>query len=551
MQHTIGGRTDELHYSHGAERGLEGKTSRAAVPRNQELTQEAFMSSCLPRASLASNLLLPDCAQLNRARGSASLSENDQAFLDEAAGKQLSLGLPPGEVPAKPGVRQLPANSEQNMAIADNGHTPTDRIAAATAAGRLLERARLLQSTASGLYCVLPLGFRVMKKIEAICHQELARIGAAPLCLPNLMPMDWLQNSDRVRSFGESLYRLHDRRKRQLFLPPTCEEAAAWLASTGVRSHRELPLLFYQIGPKFRDEFRPRAGCLRSREFVMLEAYSFHQDVACRDTQYREMDECFRRIFARLGATPVYRVPADPGTMGGPCSHEYHVSSELGSDNAASGLIAQDGSGSRHNTATQAVAIERLPPGRSLEVAHCFQLPGVYCEAAKARFTDSQGVVRVPLMNSYGLGVSRLLAHLALTHQDAKGVSFPPQVAPFCVAILPQPAARWNSSNRSTRVAVALFRRLQKIAADVGGFADVLLDDRRGLSLHQMQAHADLVGIPRQVVIKEKLLWPPGRARVLCISRRTGTAEIKPLRSALAALKDAFLEFGTSSKQSL
>ena len=130
----------------------------------------------------------------------------------------------------------------------------------------------------------------------------------------------------RADAFGQSLYKLTDRRSRQLFLPPTSEEAAAWLGATGVKSHRDLPLTFYQIGQKFRDELRPRGGCLRSREFTMLEAYSFHADVACRDACYEVMDDCFKRIFARVGATPIYRVPASPGAMGGPCSHEYHVS---------------------------------------------------------------------------------------------------------------------------------------------------------------------------------------------------------------------------------
>lgn len=132
--------------------------------------------------------------------------------------------------------------------------------------------------------------------------------------------------SQRERSFGASLYRLRDRRARELFLPPTCEEAAAWLTSTGLRSHKELPLMFYQIGSKFRDEPRPRAGCLRAREFFMLEAYSFHQNESCRERTYHMMDECFRRIFARVGVAPIYRVLADSGAMGGPCSHEYHVS---------------------------------------------------------------------------------------------------------------------------------------------------------------------------------------------------------------------------------
>ncbi|KAL8438831.1 hypothetical protein Efla_003868 [Eimeria flavescens] len=354
---------------------------------------------------------------------------------------------------------------------------------AAAHARRLLERARLLRSAASGLFCVLPLGYRVMKKIEAICHEEPDAVRAAPLTLPNLMPLEWLRTPRRLRAFGPTLYRLHDRRAREFFLPPTSENAAAWLAATQVRSHRDLPLAFYQIAPKFRDEARPRAGCLRAREFVMLEAYSFHQDTACREAAYRLMDTCSRRILDRVGAGSVHRVRADPGTMGGCCSHEYHE---------------EDGSISQ-NLPTQ--------------------------DTAKARVSDSVGALRVPLMNSYGLGISRLFGHLALGQQDAKGLLFPPHLAPFSVAILQQSAKRLSAIRRVTRDAEGLFKRLEQIATEIGGSADILLDDRRGLTLRQMQAHADIVGIPHQILVKEELLKPSGPPRVLYIPRTSGKAQ--------------------------
>ncbi|KAL8445793.1 hypothetical protein Emed_005349 [Eimeria media] len=422
-----------------------------------------------------------------------------------------------------------------------------NRGAASAAFGRLLERARLLQSVASGLFCVLPLGFRVMKKIETICHEELERAGATPLSLPSLMPLEWIRNSNRIASFGTSLYKLHDRRGRELFLPPTSEEAAAWLAATNIRSHRDLPLMFYQIGQKFRDELRPRAGCLRTREFVMLEAYSFHQEATCRGLSYQVMDKCFRRILARVGAAPVHRVAADPGTMGGCCSHEYHVPSPLGEDVTTQALAAQGAEQIDHSP-EDGLAQECGPTGRTLEVGHCFQLPATYCEAAKARFADFSGAVKVPLMNSYGLGVSRLFGHLAATHQDAKGLKLPPQVAPFFVAVLLQSAQRSNACRRVARVGEALFRKLGQVATEAGSSADVLLDDRRGIPLGQMQAHADLVGIPHQILIKEELLKPPGPARVLYVERRSGKIEVQTPRNALKAIKRALLQLASVSE---
>lgn len=150
-------------------------------------------------------------------------------------------------------------------------------------------------------------------------------------------------------------------------------------------------------------------------------------------------------------------------------------------------------------------------------------------------------------MNSYGLGISRLLAHLALARQDANGLSFPSQVAPFSVAILPQPAARWKATHRAARMGEAFFNWLRRVAADAGGPADVLLDDRRGLTLRQMQAHASLVGIPHHVLIKEELLQTPGAARVIYTARSSDRAEVLPLRAALNTLKGVLVQTSIAS----
>lgn len=530
--------------------------SLPAAPHVQVTSTNSLICG-LPRGVRASTLIMPGCAhQPEWERGTSIAIQNGQSVVEEPATEYLGTRITPDHEAvssqAKPGGNLLgfPFALRGNPLNAEHRQELDDKSAAAAAAGKLLHRARLLQSTASGLFCMLPLGFRVMKKIEAICHEEMGAVGAAPLSLPNLMPIEWLHNSNRVRAFGPSLYRLHDRRERELFLPPTCEEASALLVSLAVRSHRDLPLLFYQFGPKFRDEARPRAGCLRAREFYMLEAYSFHQDVACRETAYHMMHECFQRVFARVGASPVHRFLAGPGTMGGSCSHEYHVCSLLGEEHSEPQLTPAQPVNSTTCVGSGAIADESVPPGRSLELGHCFQLPGTYCQAAGARFTDSCGMARVPLMNSYGLGISRLLAHLALSHQDAKGLSFPSQVAPFTVAVLPQPAARWNGTQRAARMGQAFFNWLQRAAADAGGPADVLLDDRRGLTLRQMQAHANLVGIPYQVIIKEKLLQTPGAAHVIYTARSSGKADVLPLRAALSTLKGLLVQTSIASQTS-
>ncbi|KAL8438828.1 hypothetical protein Efla_003865 [Eimeria flavescens] len=483
----------------------------------------------LPRTVRASKMMMPSCA-----RGEWAVLDEHPSAVDTWAAQVEDSELFGNEASAAPPRLKAVQESMEGPRNIDC------KSEAAALARRLLERARLLQSAASGLFCVLPLGYRVMKKIEAICHEELEAVGAAPLTLPNLMPLEWLRTSHRLRAFGPTLYRLHDRRAREFFLPPTSEEAAAWLAATQVRSHRDLPLAFYQIAPKFRDEARPRAGCLRAREFVMLEAYSFHQDTACREAAYRLMDNCFRRILDRVGASSVHRVRADPGTMGGCCSHEYHVPSLLGEDTSPLQQPAFPSTGSSDAPSDdQEADVTRgsVSTIRSLEVGHCFQLPSTYCEAAKARVSDSVGALRVPLMNSYGLGISRLFGHLALGQQDGKGLLFPPHLAPFSVAILQQSAKRLSASRRVTRVAEGLFKRLEQIATEIGGSADILLDDRRGLTLRQMQGHADIVGIPHQILVKEELLKSSGPPRVLYIARTSGKAQRLPFKVALGTLR--------------
>ncbi|KAL8455598.1 hypothetical protein Emag_000593 [Eimeria magna] len=538
----------------------------------------------LPRTVRASRLMMPSAAyaEWNLPGDSRGQTNNRAEALRSGEHSDSTVSLNVRAATTPPGPAQNDERFEGHWYAGNRGAT-------AAAFGRLLERARLLQSVASGLFCVLPLGFRVMRKIEAVCHEELEMAGATPLSLPNVMPLEWICNSKRITSFGSSLYKLHDRRGRELFLPPTSEEAAAWLAATNIRSHRDLPLIFYQIGQKFRDELRPRAGCLRTREFVMLEAYSFHQQATCREVSYHVMDKCFRRILARVGAASVHRIEADPGAMGGCCSHEYHVShdslkqlrclmNQVFKVAIAPATLSLQGNDDMHarillrslqvpsllgEDVTQGLAAygaenigrsseggliqECGSVGRSLEVGHCFQLPATYCEAAKARFADSSGAVKVPLMNSYGLGVSRLFGHLVLIYQDAKGLRLPPQVAPFFVAVLLQSAQRWSASRRVARVGEALFKKLGQFVKEAGSSADALLDDRRGIALRQMQAHADLLGIPHQILVKEELLRPPGPARVLYVKRSSGKMEVQTLGTALRAIKRALLQLASPS----
>jgi prolyl-tRNA synthetase len=202
---------------------------------------------------------------------------------------------------------------------------------AETASHQLLLRAGMIQQLAAGVYSYLPLGWRVLKKIEAIIRDEMDKAGGQEVNLPVLQPFEMWQQSGRDRALGKVLFTLSDRRERKLALGPTHEEVITELVKYNVQSYRDLPLLLYQIQVKFRDEPRPRGGLIRVREFLMKDLYSFDADEAGLDISYQKMDEAYRKIFERCGL-PTMLVEADSGAIGGKDSREFMVIHESGED---------------------------------------------------------------------------------------------------------------------------------------------------------------------------------------------------------------------------
>jgi len=202
---------------------------------------------------------------------------------------------------------------------------------AETASHRLLLRAGMVQQIAAGVYAYLPLGLRVLRKIEGIIRDEMDRVGGQEVCMPVLQPMELWQQTGRDRAFGKGLFTLTDRRERRLVLGPTHEEVVTLLASHNVQSYRDLPLLLYQIQTKFRDEPRPRGGLIRVREFSMKDLYSFDADEEGLDKSYNRMLQAYKNIYDRCGL-PSLLVEADSGAIGGKDSHEFMVVSEDGED---------------------------------------------------------------------------------------------------------------------------------------------------------------------------------------------------------------------------
>src|SRR5438270_276430 len=199
------------------------------------------------------------------------------------------------------------------------------------ASHRLMLRASLIRRLSAGIYTWLPLGLRVLRKVEAIVREEMNRAGAMELAMPVVQPAELWQESRRWQEYGPELLRFKDRHERDFVIQPTSEEVVTELARGELKSYRRLPAHFYQIQSKFRDERRPRFGIMRGREFVMKDGYSFHADLADLEREYRNMYDTYTRIFTRIGLR-FRSVAADTGTIGGTGSHEFHVLADSGED---------------------------------------------------------------------------------------------------------------------------------------------------------------------------------------------------------------------------
>jgi len=302
--------------------------------------------------------------------------------------------------------------------------------------------------------------------VETIIREEMNREGAQELLLPALQPAELWQMSGRYDVLGKDMISFKDRHGKLNVLGPTHEEVITTLVKGEVKSYRQLPLILYQIQTKFRDEARPRFGVIRSREFIMKDAYSFDADEQSLSESYEKMLSAYGRIFSRSGLS-TFMVEADPGIMGGSRSHEFLVPTESGEE-----VVQKDGASVR-----------------ALEVGHIFQLGTKYTASLDATYLDDQGKRRLILMGCYGIGVNRILAAVIEQHHDENGIIWPHGVAPFQLLILPL-----LSEEECLKISEDLYEEgLRK------GW-EVLLDDREerpGIKFKD----GDLIGIPFQLII--------------------------------------------------
>ncbi|MGH8678373.1 MAG: proline--tRNA ligase, partial [Burkholderiales bacterium] len=264
---------------------------------------------------------------------------------------------------------------------------------------KLMLRAGLIKKLGSGLYTWMPLGLRVLRKVEKIVREEMNRAGAVELLMPAVQPAELWQETGRWDLFGPQMLKIKDRHERDFCFGPTHEEVITDIARQDIRSYRQLPLNLYQIQTKFRDEIRPRFGVMRAREFVMKDAYSFHADFEDLEREYRNMYDTYSRIFTRLGLR--YRtVAADPGAIGGTGSHEFHVLADSGEDAIA---YCPNSDYAANVELAEAVA-PSTPRAAAREKMQKVPTPGkTTCEE---------------VTEMLGLGLARSVKALALTHED-------------------------------------------------------------------------------------------------------------------------------------
>src|ERR1700690_1607462 len=239
---------------------------------------------------------------------------------------------------------------------------PTD---AEIVSHKLMLRAGIIRRLAGGIYTWMPLGLRIVRKVEAIVREEMNRAGAVELAMPVVQPAELWQESGRWEKYGAELLRFQDRHQRDFLIQPTSEEVVTDLARNEIKSYRQLPVHFYQIQTKFRDERRPRFGVMRGREFVMKDGYSFHSNHGDLEREYRNMYDTYTRIFTRLGLK-FRAVAADTGSIGGTGSHEFHVLADSGED-AIAYCPGSDYAGNVELPEALAPAAPRAAPAESMK----------------------------------------------------------------------------------------------------------------------------------------------------------------------------------------
>jgi prolyl-tRNA synthetase len=407
------------------------------------------------------------------------------------------------------------------------------------ASHRLMLRAGMIRQQAAGIYSWLPLGYRVLRRIEAIVHEEQARAGHIPMLMPTLQPADLWRESGRYDDYGEEMLRIRDRHKRDLLYGPTNEEMITDIFRAHIGSYRDLPLTLYHVQWKFRDEIRPRFGVMRGREFLMKDGYNFDVDYDSAMHAYNRHMVSYLRTYERMGLRAI-PMRADSGPIGGEDTHEFLVLADTGEsevffdkaildlkfgdrmvdfdDREACAAIVREWTtpyartDETHDVARfHALPANRQGTSRAIEVGQIFYFGTKYSEPMGATVATADGS-RVPVhMGSHGIGVSRLVGAIIEASHDERGIVWPEGVTPFHVGIV-----NLKQGDSMTDAACA---GIYNALIDKG--LAPLYDDREERAGAKF-ATMDLIGLPWRITVGPRGL---ATGKVELTSRRTGESE--------------------------
>lgn len=379
---------------------------------------------------------------------------------------------------------------------------------------RYMMRSGMIRQSSAGIYSWLPLGLRVLKKIEQIVREEQNFAGCQELLMPTIQPATIWRESGRYEDYGKEMLRITDRHEREMLYGPTNEELITEIFRGSVRTYKDLPKLLYHIQWKFRDEVRPRFGVMRGREFLMKDTYSFDLNFDGAKKTYNKMFVAYLRTFARMGLR-VIPMAADSGPIGGDMSHEFLILADTGESEVFchKDILSFDlpkdnidynedfqpivdkwtelyaATDEKHNLSQESLLAEDLVSARGIEVGHIFYFGTKYSKAMNALISSPSGQEIPVEMGSYGIGISRLVAGIIEASHDDDGIIWPESVAPFDIGII-----NLSSGNESCDSACEdLYFRLGNAGLDV-------LYDERDERAGVKFANMDLIGLPWQII---------------------------------------------------
>ena len=420
---------------------------------------------------------------------------------------------------------------------------------------QLMLRSGMIRRVTSGIYTWLPIGLKVLKKIETIVRDEQERAGAIEILMPTLQSSELWSESGRYDSYGDEMLRINDRHDRTLIYGPTNEEQVTEIFRKYIKSYKSLPLNLFHIQWKFRDEVRPRFGVMRGREFLMKDAYSFDLNQEEAKLSYYKMFIAYLRTFERLGLNAI-PVAADSGPIGGNLSHEFSIVADTGEseifcdknlleicideniyssndkiiDVVENYLNFYSATDDKHDTKkfNDLVSKDNQVTGRGIEVGHIFSFGDKYSDPMKASIIGNDGKMSNVYMGSYGIGVSRLVAAIIETSNDEKGIIWPTSVAPFLVNIINLK----NKDDKCMDKCIEIHNDLEKSGIDS------IVDDRDE-SAGKKFSDSDLIGFPATLVVGPRELE---NGNVEIRFRREGNNQIIPYDNVLKIIKNKLFE---------